>query len=101
MNTGLIAPNDPVSQFTDLAAARIEEHSAWQSISRVPEMLTALVPLEGFTVRALMLLDVGQTIGSSLAIAEDIPLKIGQVHLLWGEFEVVELSMALRITRVA
>lgn len=101
MSTEIVASSDPLSQFTDVALGRIEDHPAWPSLSRVPEMLTALVPLEKFTVRALMLLDTGQTIGSSLAIAEDIPLKIGQVQLLWGEFEVVELSMSLRVTRVA
>jgi|ERR1700693_1075640 flagellar motor switch protein FliM len=81
--------------------ARIEEHPAWPSLARVPETLTALIPLRQFTVRALLLLDTGQTIESDRPLAEDIPMKIGSVQIAWGEFEVVEHRMALRVTRVA
>jgi flagellar motor switch protein FliM len=79
----------------------IEEHPAWPSLARVPETLTALIPLRQFTVRALLLLAKGQTIESDRPLAEDIPMKIGSVQIAWGEFEVVEHRMALRVTRVA
>ena len=81
--------------------SRIEEHPAWPSLARVPETLTALIPLRQFTVRALLLLDKGQMIESDRPLAEDIPMKIGAVQIAWGEFEVVEHRMALRVTRVA
>ena len=81
--------------------SRIEEHPAWPSLSRVPETLTALIPLRQFTVRSLMLLARGETIESNLATSEDIPIKIGAVQIAWGEFEVADSTMALRITRVA
>jgi hypothetical protein len=77
---------------------RIEEHPAWPSLSRVPETLTALIPLRQFTVRSLLL---GQMIESDSPLNEDIPMKIGAVQIAWGEFEVVEHVMALRVTRVA
>jgi len=80
---------------------RIEEHPAWPSLSRVPETLTALIPLRQFTVRSLLLLDKGQMIESDRSLSEDIPMKIGAVQIAWGEFEVVEHVMALRVTRVA
>jgi flagellar motor switch protein FliM len=80
---------------------RIEEHPAWPSLSRVPETLTALIPLRQFTVRSLLLLDKGQMIESDSPLNEDIPMKIGAVQIAWGEFEVVEHVMALRVTRVA
>jgi flagellar motor switch protein FliM len=80
---------------------RIEEHPAWPSLARVPETLTALIPLRQFTVRSLLLLDKGQMIASDRSLSEDIPMKIGAVQIAWGEFEVVEHRMALRVTRVA
>ncbi|HEX4651281.1 MAG TPA: FliM/FliN family flagellar motor C-terminal domain-containing protein [Granulicella sp.] len=80
---------------------RIEEHPAWPSLARVPETLTALIPLRQFTVRSLLLLDKGQTLESDRSLSEDIPMKIGAVQIAWGEFEVVEHRMALRVTRVA
>jgi flagellar motor switch protein FliN/FliY len=87
----------PKVRWTD----RIEEHPAWPSLSRVPEKITALIPLRGFTVRALMRLGKGEVIASDRAVTSDIPVKIGSVQLAWGEFEVVEDIMALRVTRIA
>ena len=102
------APNPEIPQMETPGPAaplcwmtRIEEHPAWPSLARVPETLTALIPLRQFTVRALLLLDTGQTIESDRPLAEDIPMKIGSVQIAWGEFEVVEHRMALRVTRVA
>ena len=40
-------------------------------------------------------------IESDRALSDDIPMKIGSVQITWGEFEVVEHTMALRVTRVA
>jgi flagellar motor switch protein FliM len=97
--TPLIAAAE--SRGADSWMKRIEEHPAWPSLSRVPETLTALIPLRRFTVRSLLLLDKGQMIESDRALSEDIPMKIGAVQIAWGEFEVVEHTMALRVTRVA
>jgi flagellar motor switch protein FliM len=95
----------PMAPIGDLAPQgwmqRIEEHPAWPSLARVPETLTALIPLRQFTVRSLLLLDKGQMVESDRALADDIPMKIGAVQIAWGEFEVVEHKMALRVTRVA
>jgi len=81
--------------------SRIDEHPAWTSLSRVPETLIALIPLRKFTVRALLLLSTGQMIFSDSSAEKDVPMKIGQTQLAWGEFEVIDSVMALRITKVA
>ena len=80
---------------------RIEEHADWWLLSRVPMLLTAGVPLPKFRVRDLLGLKAGQMIESCSAITDDVPLKIGPVHLGWIEFEVVEQRMAVRLTRLA
>jgi flagellar motor switch protein FliM len=79
----------------------IEEHPQWLAISRLPVVLTARIPLSGFKVQDLLRLKHGQLIHSNWSTSEDIPVKIGRVHLAWSEFEVVEESMALRLTRLA
>jgi flagellar motor switch protein FliM len=79
----------------------MEEHPAWPMISRLPVMLAVTIPLSGFRVCDLLALVGGQTIESSWAATEDVPLKVGALQVCWGEFEVLERRMALRLTRLA
>jgi flagellar motor switch/type III secretory pathway protein FliN len=80
---------------------RIEEHPHWLVLSRLPVVLTARIPMSGFKVKDLLQLQQGQLIHSDWSTTEDIPVKIGRVQIAWSEFEVVEQSMALRLTRLA
>ena len=94
----------PMVSQSDLAAGRmgrIEEHPHWLALSRLPVVLTARVPLTGFKVHDLLQLEKGQLITSQWETTEDIPVKIGRVQLAWSEFEVVEETMAMRLTRLA
>jgi flagellar motor switch protein FliN/FliY len=70
-------------------------------ISRLPVLLAVNIPLTGLKVRDLLELKSGQTIPSEWATTEDVPLKVDGVNLCWGEFEVVEQQMALRLTSLA
>jgi flagellar motor switch/type III secretory pathway protein FliN len=83
-----------------LSTSGMEEHAAWPMISRLPVMLAVTIPLTGFKVRDLLAVSEGQTIETAWAVTRDIPLRAGQVQLGWGEFEVVEQRMALRLTRL-
>ncbi len=80
---------------------RIEEHPHWLVLSRLPVVLTASIPISSFKVRNLITLQQGQLIQSDWSTTEDIPVRIGRVQLAWSEFEVVEESMAMRLTRLA
>ena len=84
-----------------LGARPMEEHPAWPMISRLPVMLAVRIPMSRFKVCDLLALKAGQTIESVWAVTEDVPLKVGMLQVSWGEFEVVEQSMALRLTRLA
>jgi flagellar motor switch protein FliN/FliY len=70
-------------------------------ISRLPAMLAVSIPLNRFKVCDLLGLESGQTLESAWPETEDVPLKVGTLQLCWGEFEVVERNMALRLTRLA
>lgn len=82
-------------------AAAMEDHSAWPMASRLPVLLSVSIPLNRLRVRDLLNLTPGQTIRSSWPLTEDVPLRVGQVQLAWGEFEVVDRRMALRLARLA
>lgn len=80
---------------------RIEQHPSWPVLARVPEMMTALVPLPHFTVRDLLTMEHGRVFSSASLTSDLIPMKIGTVQIAWGEFEVVEHVLAVRVTKLA
>jgi flagellar motor switch protein FliN/FliY len=90
-----------VHGLAGLTLPTMEAHAAWPMIARLPVLLAVNVPLRGLKVCDLLDLKCGYTVESAWAATEDVPLKVGQLQLCWGEFEVVEQRMALRLTRLA
>ena len=80
---------------------RIDEHTAWPLLSRLPMRVTAGIPLRHFKVQDLLALKAGQTLSSEWKTTDDVPFRIGAVQLSWCEFEVVENRLAARLTRLA
>ena len=70
-------------------------------ISRLPVLLAVNIPMSGLRVRDLLALQTGQTIETTWPSTDNVPLKVGAVQVGWGEFEVVEQRMALRLSRLA
>jgi len=79
---------------------RIEEHPSWATLKQLQVTIRAGVELYQFRVRDLLALKAGQVFESMSPATEDVPVKIGEVHLGWSEFEVLEQRMALRLTRL-
>ncbi len=79
---------------------RIEEHPSWATLKQLQVTIRAGVELYQFRVRDLLALKAGQVFESMSPATEDVPVKIGEVHLGWSEFEVLEQKMALRLTRL-
>jgi flagellar motor switch/type III secretory pathway protein FliN len=79
---------------------RIEDHSSWGTLSQLRITMRAGVTLNRFRVRDLLTLKVGQVFESVSPETEDVPLMVGQVHLGWSEFEVVDQRLGLRLTRL-
>ena len=94
------ASGNSLSTLPGRGTGPMEEHSAWPMIASLPVMLAVSIPLRGFKVCGLLDLRCGQTIESAWPSPEDVPLKVGPLQLGWGEFEVVEQRMALRLTRL-
>ena len=96
------ANSDPLVQgLPGQAPHSMEQHPAWPMIARLPVMLAVTIPLRGLKVCSLLDLRCGQIVGGSWAVTADVPLKVGALQVCWGEFEVVEQRMALRLTRLA
>jgi flagellar motor switch protein FliM len=81
--------------------SRIEEHSSWETLSQMRMTMRAQIPLYHFKVRNLLALKEGQVFESLSPNTDDVPLKFGRMQLGWGEFEVAEQQIALRVTRLA
>jgi hypothetical protein len=101
-NSRAMVPNSQSLPALPVHSARpMEEHLAWPIIARLPVMLAVSIPLSGFRVSGLLGLRCGQIVVSAWKSSEDVPLKVGLLQIGWGEFEVVEQRMALRLTRLA
>ena len=102
-NDALMAPGsekgDNLARRTGMA--NIEEHASWPVLRRLPMTLRARIPLRRFTVRGLVELKAGQVVESAWPAMDDVPLKVGAVHLSWCEFEVVDQQIAVRLTQLA
>ena len=77
-----------------------EARTKWPMLQQVPVPMTVKIPLPGISLRGLTTLSVGNLIVSSWAASEEVPLYASNVALSWGEFEVVDGMIAIRLTRL-
>jgi len=72
----------------------------WPMLQQVPVPMTVKIPLPGISLRELGALAVGEVIASEWPASEEVPLYASNVALSWGEFEVVNGAIAIRLTRL-
>ena len=70
-------------------------------LGALPVELDVAVPIRGFRVRDLTRLAKGQVIETDWVHGDDLPLGTRGAQLAWSEFEVIDASLAVRITRLA
>lgn len=95
-----IATTDPLPTASTLATAEGTGIALSVAIARLPVELDVSVPVRGFRVRNLLAMEPGTVIETAWAHGEDMPLAAGAVQLAWSEFEVVDESLAVRLTRL-
>jgi flagellar motor switch/type III secretory pathway protein FliN len=71
-----------------------------ERIAGLPVQVDVRIPLPNFRVADLLSLAAGSVVASEWETSEDIPLRCGAVHLVWTEFEVVDNTLAVRVTRL-
>jgi len=72
----------------------------WPMLHQVPVPMTVKIPLPGISLRQLSALGVGEVIASEWPASEEVPLYASNVALSWGEFELVNGAIAIRLTRL-
>jgi flagellar motor switch/type III secretory pathway protein FliN len=78
------------------------EGAAWDTrLDRMPLQLDVMVSVKSFRVGDLLALSRSGVLETVHEHAQDLPIRCGRTVLMWGEFEVVEQKLAVRITRLA
>ena len=94
-------PDSTVGLLVQSGAASLESHPAWSVISSLPTLLAVAIPLRELRVRDLIALCPGQIVTTAWNLTDDMPLATGPIQLAWGELDVLNGNIALRITRLA
>ena len=71
-----------------------------ERIASLPVQLDVRIPLPDFRVSDLLGLAPGRVVSSEWPSSDDVPLISGDVQLVWTEFEVVDQTLAVRVTRL-
>jgi flagellar motor switch protein FliM len=71
-----------------------------ERVAALPVQLDVRVPVPDFRVSDLLGLEPGRVVASEWPSTDDVPLSCGDVRLVWTEFEVVDQTLAVRVTRL-
>jgi len=74
---------------------------AGSPVARLPVEVDVVIPVRAFRVRNLLAIAPGDILESRWPQGEDLPLAAGNVRLAWSEFEVIDMQLAVRVTRMA
>jgi flagellar motor switch protein FliN/FliY len=78
------------------------EPAGWEPrLHRLPMELHVMMKVDEMRVQDLLALALGTVLTTVHEHAQDVPLLCGGALLMWGEFEVVEQKLAVRVTRLA
>jgi flagellar motor switch/type III secretory pathway protein FliN len=72
--------------------------AGWDEIQEVPCWLSAQIPVTGFKVRDLLLLQAGSVVNSKQLTGGRVGLKANGSFIAWAEFEVVNGRLGVRFT---
>ena len=73
----------------------------WRPLLALPCELTVDLPLPDVTIADLLELGAGSVMRTSWQVAQDVPLRINDTLVGWGEFEAVGNRLAVRVTELA
>lgn len=69
-------------------------------LERLRMQIDVMVKVRSFRVEDLLALEPGSVVETIHEHSQDVPLWCGGALLAWGEFEVVEQRLAVRMTRL-
>lgn len=71
------------------------------SFAAMPVALHVRIPLAGFRIHALAVLQPGTIVSSAWPASEDLPVTAGGIRLAWAEFAIADHKRSVRVTRIA
>lgn len=91
---------EPAASLPELRAAP-KAPDNWGELLLVSVKVSVEVAIQQLTVRELFRLEKGSVLVSAQQAGANAPVVIGDVALAWGEFQVVEDHLALRVVELA
>ncbi len=70
----------------------------WQQLHEAPCQLVAEIPVRGFSVRDLLLLQAGSVVNSKQFTRKKVALQASGSFIAWVEFDVANGRLGVRIT---
>lgn len=70
-------------------------------LDQLPMQLDVMVRVHSLRVEDLLALEKGTVLETIQEHSQDVPVVCGGALLVWGEFEVLDQRLAVRITRLA
>lgn len=89
------------TEAEDAAKVESEAEPRDTRLDRLSMELHVMVRVERMRVQDLLALERGAVLTTVHDHAQDVPVRCGGALLLWGEFEMVEQRLAVRVTRLA
>jgi len=77
------------------------EETRWKPFLGLRCRLTVDLPLPNFTVSDFLDLQVGSIVGTNWSLASDLPLRVNDSLIGWGELEGSSGHLAVRVAELA
>lgn len=87
---------------TQSAPERVScDEDAWSHVERLPCTLSVEIPIPAFTVGKLLALVPGVILDSCCDEGSHVPVLANDQMIGWGEFDVVDETLAIRLTELS
>ena len=82
-------------------ADAVERAAAWAQLQPLPCLLTVDLQVPKYHVADVLRLQPGTVLSTRWRVGADVPLRVNGELVAWGEFEVVENRLVVRLTELA
>lgn len=85
----------------ELESDAAERPAAWAQLLPLPCQLTVDLPVPKYCVADVLHLEPSSVVTTHWRVGADVPLRVNGELVAWGEFEVVENRLVVRLTELA
>jgi flagellar motor switch/type III secretory pathway protein FliN len=95
------SPAAPAPEKTAAAGEAKPDDPRWRHVLDLACLLTAELPIPGFTVADLLKLRGGSVIRTQWRVTQDIPVRVNGTLVAWAELEGAGKRLSVRLTEMA